>query len=809
MQAMLKWNITPQDPGEFTLAADARCTTTNYVNDHIWELSYQNITPPALALQTTFGLRARSFRIFPRFTEGDVAIVDPANFDTLPVVHNFGPNFVSVSYYPLPGILVESHYCVLESNVIGGKITITNKKLQDRELSFELATVLSPDENGHRMSARRIENVNILAGKTHNLHPVLFITGGAQEGTGPFAALTFNLELSPGAYKTFTWAMATAESEEASFHLARKNATGHLEAAIARAELLAESAISIKTGDKDWDTAFALSQKTAFGLLMSPTSDFPGTSFVVNRLPEQGYSAQGDGNDYQLNWSGQTPLQAEYLSGLITSTAPQITQDLLQNFLAFQTEEGFIPKKVGLGEQKSDTLAMPILSNMAWRIYTSTGSKEFLQDVFPKLEAFVRSWFTPEQDKDKDGIPEWTNSRQSGFEAHPSNISNPNWVLHPVVSMTEEPALCALLSHELQILIQMAEILEKEDAIKSLQAMKEILGKAIQESWDKENTIYYRWDKDTHFSPAGKILKTGTGAHPLNIQLQFEYPVRLLIQIEAADSPPTQLDIFIHGYEGKQDEQIKRGTQSRQNKHGKHRVERLISTQFQWHLKTGKGMSQHTYAYLEYIDIYGLGKGDKITIHIADYRTEDISLLLPLWSGDASQKNAQKLIKETITDTKRFWFPFGLRSTPHEENPTVLMPWNTLIGKGLIKYGERDTAAELVGNLMRGVIKNLKESGKFYTSYHAETGQGLQEYNTVDGLAPLELFLETLGLKILSPHKIALEGRNPFPWAVTVTYRGTHIERKKWRTIITFPDGQSTTITTAHPRVVSIENTRS
>lgn len=786
MQGMEKWHIIPNDPGEFTLAADARCTTTKYVNDHIWELRYRNIEPPALTIQTSYGLRAHSFRVFPRFIEGDKALTNPAKFDSPPIIHNFGPNFLSMSYFPFPGIMAKAHYYVPESNVIAGSITLTNKKLKERALNFELAAVLAPGEQGSRMAAKKIEEVTVLAGQTHHLHPVVFITGGAQEGTGPFSALTFDLELAPGAYRTFSWAVATLEEEAASFRLARETAQGHWEAEIARFELLAESTIGVKTGDQDWDTAFAMSQKTALGLLMSPSANFPGTSFVVNRLPEQGFSAQGDGQDYQLNWSGQTPLQADYLSGLLASTAPKFTQELLSNFLAFQSPEGFIPKKVGLAGQESDLLAMPLLSNMAWRIYQSNQSIEFLKEVYPQLKAFVQAWFTSEQDSDEDGIPEWMRARQSGFEAHPANISNPNWVLHPEVSMTEEPALCALLSHELKILMQMAEILEEEADIGSLQALKTRLEKAIQGAWDEEKAIYYRWDKDTHYSPAGKTIITGTGEGPLNIQESYEYPMRLLIQIETASSLPSKLNVFVHGYENPD----------------KHIVEHISPTQFQWHLETGKAMSQRTYTSLEYVNVYGLDKDTKVTVHIADYRTEDISLLLPLWSGDASQDDAQELIKKTITDRDRFWFPFGLRSTPHEGQPSVLMPWNTLVGKGLIINGRRDLAAELVSKLMKAIIKNLKEKGCFYTSYNAETGQGLHEHNTVDGLAPLELFLETLGVKILSPRKFIIEGRNPFPWPVSVTYRGTNIVRRRRKTTITFPDGQRTVIKDPNPQMV-------
>lgn len=66
---MRNWNLGPGDPLQLTIAADARLTPTDYTNDHIWELDLSGGDPSALALRTTFGLRARLMRLFPRFSE--------------------------------------------------------------------------------------------------------------------------------------------------------------------------------------------------------------------------------------------------------------------------------------------------------------------------------------------------------------------------------------------------------------------------------------------------------------------------------------------------------------------------------------------------------------------------------------------------------------------------------------------------------------------------------------------------------------------------------------------------------------------
>ena len=68
---MQTWNLGAGDPLSLTLAADARLTSTNYTDDQIWELSLGGGEPAALALQTTYGLRAHWMRLFPRFVRGD------------------------------------------------------------------------------------------------------------------------------------------------------------------------------------------------------------------------------------------------------------------------------------------------------------------------------------------------------------------------------------------------------------------------------------------------------------------------------------------------------------------------------------------------------------------------------------------------------------------------------------------------------------------------------------------------------------------------------------------------------------------
>ena len=95
---MRNWNLTAGDPLQLTIAADALLATPEYQNDHIWELDLSGGDPSAVGLRTTYGLRARLMRIFPRFIENDKVVNDPADFAVPPHVRAFHTNFLEVTF---------------------------------------------------------------------------------------------------------------------------------------------------------------------------------------------------------------------------------------------------------------------------------------------------------------------------------------------------------------------------------------------------------------------------------------------------------------------------------------------------------------------------------------------------------------------------------------------------------------------------------------------------------------------------------------------------------------------------------------
>jgi len=798
---MRDWTLGPGDPLALTLAADFRLCTTDYVNDQIWELGTGG-DPPALALCTTYGLRARAMRIFPRFTMGSQVVTDPATFPLPPRLRRFYPNFLLLDFSPLPGIDVVAEYWAPDSHTAAGRFTVTNRGGEMHSLLLEICGQLAPLE-GKSLAPLSMHSANILSGHTSNLAPIIFLTGGPQPGPGPYPSLALDLALAAGSSHSLTWVQAALANPSDSFELARHTAARPWEAERARIELVNTSqTIEIHTGDPDWDAALALSQKTAFGLFFGPSQSLPCPSFVIARQPDHGHSPRGDGSDYSPLWSGQTPLEAGYLASLLPG-APELAAGLVRNFLSVQTEEGAVDWKPGLAGQHGQWLAAPLLASLAWQTYRRTLDISFLREIQSGLNAFSQCWFTEGHDRDLDGFPEWDHPLQTGLEDNPAFTVWQTGGQGARISAAENPALSAMLCHEIHSQARIAEVLGQPQECEQLELRSAELRLLTEQCWDASAVLYHNRDRTSHSSPAGKIIAKQSGAGKLTPHQSFRQSVRLLVRINYKGEATGRPEIVLRGQDGEAP-----------------RSERLERMDFQWGMRLAVATSRQLYTRLDEVEISGMEKRDRVSVQVMDFSNEDITLFIPLWAGVPNLPRARALISRALLASERFWRPFGFpactSATPaaRQNRPdlpmdpacqAVHLPWNALIGKGLLAYGLREEAAQVTARLMTAVIQNLKKQHAFFRAYHSETGAGIGERNPVQGLAPLGLFLEALGVEIQSSRRVTLAGKNPFPWPVTVKYRGLTVTRQADQSVIVFPDGQTLTLNDPTEAVVSAD----
>jgi hypothetical protein len=791
---MRDWSLGAGDPLSLTLAADARLSIPDYLDDHIWELAIVGGgEPPALSLHTTYGLRAKAMRIFLRFSENGKTVSDPSAFALPPTVRRFYPNFLILDYSPLKSIDVTTEYWVPQSNAVSSRVSIANKTSATRKIRLEVCALLAPIE-GQTMTAAQMQMVNVLAGQTGGLFPVLFLTGGPGPGSGPHPSLFLDLELGPGAARQLTWVEAATGNLQSSFDLARQTSARPWEAERARLELLNSSqTIDIQTGDKDWDAAFALSQSSAFRLFFPPDTHLPCPSMVSTRGPDHGYSPKGDGTDYPASWNGQTPFDAYYLSSVLP--ASEAAKDLLENFLAIQTEDGEIDGKPGLAGQRGRYLAAPLLASLAWKLYEKSDDQSFLSEVFPKLHKFFWSWFSPEYDGDRDGLPQWKHILQTGFEDHPLFDAWHEWSLGVDIAQVHSPALEAMLYREAACLIKMAEQLERHDALILLHEQAAKLRQSIESTWQPRTGLYHYRDRATGLSLAGKVLVKQEGSGTTSPKLKFEQPIRLLIEVHTNSPAAKRPEIRIHQYSTKAADEV------------------VKSADYQWHNRGSVFTTRNVFSRLAKIVVRGLEEQDTVVVSTLDFTTEDHTLFMPLWAGIPDEQHAQTMIGRALRDASRFHRPYGIpacasvpSTQPEAEavSQAVHLPWNLFVGEGLLRYGFRSDAARLVAHLMTGIIQNLRQNRAFYARYHAENGSGMGERNSLSGLAPVDLFLRALGVEVLSGTRVRLEGDNPFPWDVTIRFRGLKVIRGQEKTEVIFANGKSVTVTDREAVIVSL-----
>jgi hypothetical protein len=339
----------------------------------------------------------------------------------------------------------------------------------------------------------------------------------------------------------------------------------------------------------------------------------------------------------------------------------------------------------------------------------------------------------------------------------------------------------------------MAEQLDQPDFLPLLHEQAAKLRKSVETTWQPRTGLYHYRDRATGLSLAGKVLVKQKGSGTVSPKLKFDQPIRLLIEVQIQNPAAKRPEIRIHQLASKGADEV------------------ISSGDYQWRNRGSVYTTQNVFSRIGKIAIKGLADEDTVIISTLDFTTEDHTLFMPLWAGIPGDGYAQTMIGRALLDASRFYRPFGVPACPPLTQPeaeaisqAVHLLWNLFIGEGLLKYGFRADAARLVAHIMTGIIQNLKQNRAFYARYHAEKGTGIGERNSLNGFAPLDLFLRVLGVEILSSTRVRLEDKNPFPWDVTINYRGLKVIRGQEKTEVVFANGKSVTVTDVEPVIVSL-----
>jgi hypothetical protein len=792
---MRSWKLCSGDPLSLVLAADSQLNKVDYPNDHIWGLSLEGGDPSALSIQTTYGLRAHWMRFFGRFFLDGKPYVDPQEFYSQPCLTSFYPNYLSLSYSPWHGLGVVSEFWVPGSQVLAGRFRLVNTLKVEYPLRFEWIGVLNPLGEGEQITAKTMDMVTVLHGKSGSLAPVCFMTGGPIVGSGPYSGLALDILIEPGEVKEVSWALASLADERHSLDIARRTVGRGWDANIARLEILNESrTVHFYTGNPDWDAALAISQRVGAGLIFPRSVKLPDHSFVLSRQPDHGYSMCGDGSDYGYLWNGQSALDLYFLTGVLLTGSEEVIKGAINNFLAVQEESGWIDWKPGLAGQRSCQMAQPLLASVICKVgAVLVNDHSWLRDIFPRLLAFFNHWFHPINDPDQDGFPSWLSSMQSGFEDSPMyGLFNPE-SQGAAINYLKSPALGAMLLNECRCLIKIAGKLDEQSDAAALCERYDKLLANIESCWDPHDEIYRYHDAAHHVGGSAPFTISFQGDGQFTAAHSFTSPHRLQLRLAAADDHTRAAKVIIHG-------ETDLGETS----------ETLKPIDIRWVKQIGRATTKALFHRVELLEVQGVGPECQVNLSAVDYSPEDLSLFLPLWAKVPDLYRAKTIIEQRLLP--RYLSCIGLTLCPAEfqndDYPitsSVSLAWSRLIVEGLLAYGYRIMAAEIMGRNLDAVAHCLKDERSFLAYYHPSRNGGWGERNHLHGLFPVQLFLEVLGIRFVSHREVIVEGEHPFPKPMRVQFRGIIVERRASETDVIFPGEHLTTVYGAGPHRVALE----
>jgi hypothetical protein len=531
----------------------------------------------------------------------------------------------------------------------------------------------------------------------------------------------------------------------------------------------------VETGDPAVDAALAFGLNTMLRNVGGPTSFLPRPTTIGARTPARGYAPRGAAA-YSTDWAGPT-------AGSIWLSAPTLAQvesglgsGALMAMLTTAGADGWVDWKPGVAGQRTGMLSVPLLASTAWALYGVTRDKHFLETCYPIVRAFFERWFAPDLDADGDGAPEWQNLMQAAQPEHPIFNRFRRWASNAEINLAETPDLLALLLHEGEALIQMAQVLAISNTAPITARMAQ-LGAALQAMWQPDAGQFLARDRDTHQTTPAQMIFSGKGDQWLSESVAVAPAARLLIRVIGGQASPPSIRIHVEGTD----------------QYGKAATETIALADFIWYYGLGSAITETVYREVHFAKVEGLSRVFQVEVTTADLTGITLTAGLSLWAG-ATDSQARTLL-QTFMDTqrwlKRFGLPMSIDARLSTDNPNndVSVFWNCLIIDGLLARGYVAEAQQLMARLIQAQVHALQDEKHFSGAYHADTGAGRGEYDDPLGIVPLHLYLKTVGIQIVDATSVWAGGYLPEGTRIRVTQFGLTVTRDSVGTVVHFASG--------------------
>ena len=398
---------------------------------------------------------------------------------------------------------------------------------------------------------------------------------------------------------------------------------------------------------------------------------------------------------------------------------------------------------------------------------------------------------------DYDRLPVWDDPRQCQCDTGLFHFDVWEETGHGMdIEWALSPALLAMLSSEAAALSHIAKLLKDRPSQKKFKEISKSLHNQIQSTWDERLPGFSYQDLQSRQIPDRELYFPGRVQPNLEINKVFLQPQRLQLHLTSSDDNTRVCQLTISGMEPD----------------GKPIQEIIKPREIRWVMGKAHITTAHCFQSLESLAIQGLKPDDRFLLETADFSQPDITSLLPLWSGDVTDDQFTVILTHLLNpedESHSFGFPETWEAghdLPRELSIETSILWDTLIVTGLMRAGHQEAAARHFTHMMTAILNCLRHFAGFFAFYSVHTGQPAGARNVLAGLAPVQLFLSLAGIRIFSPRKVAVWGRNPFPWPVEAHWQGLSIRREGSDILIVFPDGSRYQGTTEKPLVLTMNS---
>lgn len=731
-------------PSDIVLGGEKKFTHPLPDPTQSWVITAGNPSSSTLGVKSRFSNRSGEILLQARYNEGLLESHSPREFPLPPTLSQMSWDWIEYHCQPLQDLMVEVINWVPDPRVICGRHRIHNNGSQRREITLKLTCQDELGRRGIRLSKETYQGRKILSGRSKDENLVLFLAGSETAPPGPSNQLVATFTLEPAGLTEIHWILICCDSDTDAHKTMDKVIRLDWDGELARRKIALSSQLQIITGNADWDFSLAFSQRQARTLLnqlILQTENCGRSDLALDPLQA-----------WQL-YLALTPLQTSNLEWLLRTT--------------FQENPGKIT-------------SYPLEAELFWRAQQVGISQDLLKEFLPVVERNLNSWFSSNNDKDQDGVPEGPG--KTLFDAGLYSSQEESLSIDPSQGdeYIETPGLAALLHNEICQLEKLQEMVPGSRIPLEFSKRKRKLADFILSSWEGGESRFRARDYQTHLSERGYALP-GPIQNGWNIlRAKLPYPARLTMQIpRTSENPiPGDLQVTFQGTDWQ----------------GRYRVETLTSQDILRYDSAGWGTTETIFSQLDYCIVLGLEGTQNILLLAPRSDKRDLSLTLPLWVEDLPVEMRENMINGSLAAPSSFWSAYGLKSCPLPGSSPVQLPLNLLVCQGLIKAGHTRLAGDIFKLWMDAISINLTQTGCLYSSWESQTGTRLGKGNQLESTLPIGLLLDLVGVRFLIDGDIILEEREPVLFPVQLNYRGVEITLAERESTVAQPGGDIFTL---------------